>query len=83
MAEVDTVTYDELGYPSTNVRSFRALLTGASSTITSKTHKFGSSLNKVIITHEGTNTMTYTVSGTTVTITGTNNDVIHCEITGR
>ncbi|MFH1422106.1 MAG: hypothetical protein ABIH42_05280 [Planctomycetota bacterium] len=83
MAEVYNIAYDELGFRGTNVRSFKAQLTGSSSTITSATHKFGSSLNTVIIAVEGTNGATYTISGTTITVTGTNNDYVNCIITGR
>lgn len=57
-------------------------LTGATSTLSQVTHQFRQILYKVLINVRGTNTMTYTVSGVSVTITGTNNDKVDFDIEG-
>lgn len=84
MAVVDNIVYDELAFVhTTNVRSFRCQLTGATSTITSGEHRFGISINTCVISVEGTNTITWTRSGTTITVTGTNDNYINVIVTGR
>lgn len=81
MAVVDNIVKKEI----TSIHGLTVMtakLTGATSTITSVEHEL-SSLDCVNINVRDTNTMTYTVSGTTVTITGTNNDDIDCVIFGK
>ncbi len=83
MAVVDNIVRDELAFAHTlNVHSFRCQLTGATSTITSSEHLFGSKISTCVISVEGTNSMTWTRSGTTITVTGTNDDYINVIITG-
>ncbi|MHA1827945.1 MAG: hypothetical protein ACTSX6_04775 [Candidatus Heimdallarchaeaceae archaeon] len=77
MASVDNISKWETGVP--YEESVRAQLTGSTSTYV--TQKF-STIHSVIVTVEGTNSMTYTWSGKTVTITGTNDDWVNIRITG-
>lgn len=83
MAEVDNVVYDELAFRGTMVRSFRCMATGATSTISSKTHKFGNTINTVFIKEEGTTIATFTRSGTDITVTCPNDTYLNVVITGR
>jgi hypothetical protein len=79
MAVVDNITSDELSPK--GVSMFRCQLTGATSTITKAHHKFGRVLG-AIINVEGTNTMTWTRSTTTLTVTGTEDDWVNCIVWG-
>ena len=80
MAEVDTVNLKEVsGSPGRVVGN--CALTGATSTLGNVTHKLGTLL-KVIVNVRGTNTLTKTVSGTAITLTGTNNDVVDFDLEG-
>ena len=56
--------------------------TGATSTLGEATHRFGNDLTCILANVNGTNTLTRTVSGTTITFTGTDNDVVHFQIWG-
>jgi len=76
MAVVDNVTRIEQTNPKLEV--VRALLTGASSTFVSD---FGT-IQGVIVVAEGTNGATFTWTGSTVTITGTNNDAVTIMVWG-
>lgn len=76
MAAVDNVTRFEHGDPSKEV--VRAQLTGATSTFVSK---FGTVISAQVDV-EGTNTMTWTRSGSTITITGTNDDWVNITVYG-
>lgn len=77
MADVDNIVRLETGDPHTE--SLRASLTGSTSTYTSA--KFATNIN-VHVTVRGTNSATYTISGNTITITGTNDDVVDITMTG-
>ncbi|MBW6469628.1 MAG: hypothetical protein K0A90_00220 [Methanosarcinaceae archaeon] len=59
----------------------KAKLTGTTSTITTVEHGL-SEIFSAIIVARGINGATYTISGTTITVTGTNNDDIECIIFG-
>jgi len=56
-------------------------LTGSTSTITSVEHGL-SAIDSAIVVARGTNGATYTISGTTITVTGTNDDDIEYIIFG-
>ena len=77
MAAVDGVVNIE-GGPA-GLELLKADLTGATSTYVSK--KFNT-LIFASVNVRGTNTMTYTISGITITITGTNNDTVDIAIAG-
>ena len=79
IAVVDNITYDELSPK--GVSMFRCQLTGATSTITKSHHKFGRVLGAVLSV-EGTNSMTWTISTTTITVTGTNDDYVNVIVWG-
>ncbi len=81
MAVVDGVVYHEISGEHGKI-VFRCALTGTSSTITSAIHKM-SQLDVALLDVRGTNTMTYTVSGTTITVTGTNDDILDVVIYGK
>ena len=81
MAIVDNITQHPGVGP--GVQRFRCQLTGATSTIDEAIHKFGGSLDCVEISVEGTNTMTWTRSGRTITVTGTNDDWVNIVIYGQ
>lgn len=81
MAEVDGIVYKELtGEHGKAV--FRCDLSGATSTISAVTHKL-SQVDSFQVQPRGTNTATSTISGTTVTVTGTNNDTVDCVFYGK
>lgn len=81
MAEVDGIVYKELtGEHGKTV--FACDLTGATSTISAVTHKL-SSVTSFDVHPRGTNSATPTISGTTVTVTGTNNDTVDCVFYGK
>ena len=76
MADVDNITEFQTNIPV--LQLVRAQLTGSTSTFTSK---FGT-IKGCMVLPEGTNGATYTVSGNTITITGTNNDWVNIFIWG-
>lgn len=78
MADVDNVVRLETGDPHTE--SLKASLTGATSTYTS--FKLAELINAQV-TVRGTNSMTFTVSDRTLTITGTNDDVVDINLVGK
>jgi len=77
MAVTDNTTKAEVkGLP--GVEIVRTQLTGATSTYVAK---FGT-VQAVLVNVEGTNSLTWTRSGTTITLTGTNNDWVNIVIFG-
>lgn len=81
MAVIDNIVYHEV----TSILGlvvFTAKLTGASSTITTAEHGL-SAISSAIVVARGTNGATYTISGSTITVTGTNDDDIECMIFGN
>ena len=78
MAEVDNKDFFETGAP--HEERVRAQLTGGTSAFTPK--KMGK-IRSVIVSVEGTNSMTYTWTGLTVTITGTNDDFVNISVVGE
>ena len=80
IAVVDNITYDELSPK--GVAMFRCQLTATGvSTITKAHHKFGRVLGAVI-SAEGTNGATWTISTTTISVTGTNDDYVNVIVWG-
>lgn len=77
MAEVDNIIQVEVAPPGLEIA--RCLLTGATSTYTSK--RFANVV-AAFVSVEGTNTMTWTRSTNVVTITGTNNDAVNVILVG-
>ena len=77
MAEVDNISIKEGGVP--GIEAVRAQLTGTTSTYTPR---LVGNVKNVNISVEGTNTMTWTRSGRTITITGTNDDWVNITING-
>lgn len=77
MAVVDGVVRFQPGL--VGVEIVRAALTGASSTFVSK---FGT-VNACHVDVEGTNTCTWTRSGRTITLTGTEDDYVNITVYGR
>ena len=80
MAAVDGVVFHLTG--SVNHRMGYFDLTGATSTFGQATHSMNNTLYGVQFSWEGTNTLTWTRSGTTITLTGTNNDRVYFDVTG-
>jgi len=78
MAVVDNITRKEIT-GLLGIEVVRAQLTGATSTFVSK---FGTVV-AVGINVEGTNGATWTRSGSTITITGTNDDWVNIFVFGR
>lgn len=76
MAVVDNVTKLEFHNPAIEV--VRAQLTGATSTFVSK---FGTVVSAQVDV-EGTNATTWTRSGSTITVTGTNDDWVNIIVFG-
>ena len=77
MADVDNIDFFETGTP--YVESVRAQLTGGTSTFTPQKI---ATIRSPVVTVEGTNSMTYTWTGTTITITGTNDDWVNILVVG-
>ena len=78
MAEVDNIDVFETGDP--HIEEVRAQLTGSTSTYTlQKIDR----IRRLIITVEGTNSLTYTFSGSTITLTGTNDDRVNISVVGE
>ena len=77
MADVDNPTRIETGAPFVEI--LRAQQTGATSTYTSRF----ANVIAAQVSVEGTNTMTWTRSGRTITVTGTNNDWVNIVIYGQ
>jgi len=77
MAAVDNVTRSQDVLP--GMETVRVQLTGATSTYESE--RFGT-VTAFVATVEGTNATTYTISGNTITITGTNNDFVNLVLYG-
>ncbi len=78
MTDVDNVDVFETGSPQEE-RARAQLTSGTSEYKTQKINRIVS----LIMTVEGTNTMTYTFSGTTITILGTNDDIVNISIVGE
>ena len=76
---MDNITYDELAPKGMTL--MRCQLTGASSTITTTEHKMGTVKGHIVVA-EGTNGATSTISGSTITVTGTNNDYVDVIVWG-
>lgn len=81
MAEVDNV---RLKRPTGSVGMVvgNCQLTGATSTLGQATHQFNNTIFAAILRVRGTAAMTNTISGTTITITGTNGNVVDFVIWG-
>ncbi len=77
MADVDNIDLFETGTP--GEEKVRAQLTSGTSTF--KPQKIGT-IRSIVVTVEGTNTTTYTWTGNTVTILGTNDDWVNIIVTG-
>ena len=80
MAEVDGIVFHPTA--SVNRRVGYFALTGATSTFGQATHSMNTTLYGVQFSWEGTNTLTWTRSGTTITLTGTNNDRVYFDVWG-
>ena len=77
MAEVDNISIKEGGVP--GIEAARAQQTGTTSTYTPR---LVGNIKAVVINVEGTNTLTWTRSGRTITVTGTNDDWVNIVIFG-
>ncbi len=78
MASVDNIAESDVNVPGREV--VRAQLTGGTSTYASR--RF-STVKSFQATVEGTNATTFTRSGITITITGTNDDWVNLELFGE
>ena len=78
MAEVDNIDVFETGDP--HVEEVRAQLTGSTSTYTLQKM---TTIRRILVSVEGTNSLTFTFSGATVTLTGTNDDRVNLSIVGE
>ena len=78
MADVDNIVRLETGAPW--IELLRAKLTGSTSTYT--TIKFGNVITAQVDV-EGTNGVTWTRSGKTITFTGTNDEDVQIRIIGQ
>jgi len=78
MAEVDNIDVFETGDP--HIEEVRAQLTGSTSTYTLQKIN---TIRRLIVTVEGTNSLTYTFSGSTITLTGTNDDRVNISVVGE
>ena len=78
MAEVDNIDVFETGVPAEE--RVRVQLTGSSSTYTLQKI---TTVRSLILSVEGTNSMTFTFSGSVITITGTNDDRVNISVVGE